>query len=236
MTASFPSSTLEREQMTQDGSKFDKGPWSVGQTQDECRVYIQSDDFTHDVRLYVDGDFGSSEEKKIYAEQIASRLNTPPASAQPERDWELTCDHCNGDGFVYVERQVAERKSDVQEFKEDCECCEGRGFTIAFEDIPGIAEYVRKSRPVASAQDDAKDAARWRAFVGCARIRPLGSAGLEQPEPNHYAHMGLEIWTRYGRDYSAPLLKEMDDQNERARRWLVMFADVAIAASQQQEG
>lgn len=88
----------------------------------------------------------------------------------------------------------------------------------------------------ASAQDDAKDAARWRAFVGCARIRPLGSAGLEQPEPNHYAHMGLEIWTRYGRDYSAPLLKEMDDQNERARRWLVMFADVAIAASQQQEG
>lgn len=82
---------------------------------------------------------------------------TPPASAQPERDWELACDHCNGSGHVFVERQVAERKSDVQEFKEECECCEGRGFTIAYEDIPGIDEYVRKSRPVASAQDDAKD-------------------------------------------------------------------------------
>lgn len=90
--------------------------------------------------------------------------DTPPASAQPERDWELSCDHCNGSGHVFVERQVAERKSDVQEFKEDCEECEGRGFTIAFEDIPGIAEYVRKSRPVASAQDDAKDVdARWYA-------------------------------------------------------------------------
>ncbi len=72
---------------------------------------------------------------------------TSPARAQPDRDWELTCDHCDGSGHVFVERQVAERKSDVQEFKEECECCEGRGFTIAFEDIPGIAEYVRKSRP-----------------------------------------------------------------------------------------
>lgn len=73
------------------------------------------------------------------------------------RDWELTCEHCNGSGHVFVERQVAERKTDVQEFKEECECCEGRGFTIAFEDIPGIAEYVRKSRPAPSAPGDAQD-------------------------------------------------------------------------------
>lgn len=86
----------------------------------------------------------------------------------------------------------------------------------------------------APAAGDALDAERWRAFVGCARIRPLGSAGLEQPDPNHYAHMGLEIWTVYGRDYSPKLLQQMDEQNERGRRWLVMFADVAIAAQQSQ--
>ncbi|MCP1404295.1 hypothetical protein [Achromobacter insolitus] len=88
---------------------------------------------------------------------MAALVLTPPASAQPERDWELSCDHCDGDGFVYVERRVGMCATDVQTFKEDCECCEGRGFTIAFEDIPGIAEYVRKSRLGASAQDDAKD-------------------------------------------------------------------------------
>lgn len=89
-------------------------------------------------------------------------------------------------------------------------------------------EFVQ--RAAAPAAGDALDAARWRAFIGCARIRPLGSAGLEQPDPNNYAHMGLEIWTVYGRDYSPELLKKMDAENERGRRWLVMFADVARAA------
>lgn len=80
-----------------------------------------------------------------------------PANNQPARDWELTCDHCNGCGFVYVERQVAERKSDVQEFKEECECCEGRGFVFAFDDIPGIEQYVKSVRPASVAPGDAQD-------------------------------------------------------------------------------
>lgn len=87
------------------------------------------------------------EMQDAYAAMIAAA----PASAQPERDWEISCDHCNGSGYVFVERQVAERKSDVQEFKEECECCEGRGFNIAFEDIPGIADYVKSCRPASTA-------------------------------------------------------------------------------------
>lgn len=75
---------------------------------------------------------------------------SPDSTQTAERDWELTCDNCNGSGHVFVKHQVAERKTDVQEFKEECECCEGRGFTFAFEDIPGIAEYVRKSRPAST--------------------------------------------------------------------------------------
>ena len=66
------------------------------------------------------------------------------------RDWELTCDHCNGSGHIFVERQVAERKTDMQEFKEECEECEGRGFRIAFQDIPGIADYVKWPIPAPS--------------------------------------------------------------------------------------
>jgi len=87
--------------------------------------------------------------KSSKAEQ--SEEGTPPASAQPERDWELSCFYCNGSGHVFVKRQVAELATDVQEFKEDCECCDGRGFTIAFEDIPGIEAYV-KSRRTAPAE------------------------------------------------------------------------------------
>lgn len=70
---------------------------------------------------------------------------------QPARDWELTCHECDGSGHVYVKHQVAERKTDIQEFKEECECCEGRGFVFAFQDIPGIEEYVKACRTASSA-------------------------------------------------------------------------------------
>ncbi|SIS99981.1 DUF551 domain-containing protein [Achromobacter sp. MFA1 R4] len=117
---------------------------------------------------------------------------TPPASAQPERDWELSCDHCDGDGFVYVERRVGPCATDIQTFKEECECCEGRGFTIAFEDIPGIAEYVRKSRPVASAQDDAKDERQAFEAWGMA-----GCEMVDDPQSGRFdiaRHCAWEAW------------------------------------------
>lgn len=84
--------------------------------------------------------------------------------------------------------------------------------------------------PAVPSEQDRIDAERWRAFLGSQRIRPLGSAGLERPEPNNYAHMGFEIWTVYGRDYSPELLEKMDSDNEKGRRWLIKYADVARAA------
>jgi hypothetical protein len=75
-----------------------------------------------------------------------------------------------------------------------------------------------------------QDANRWRGFIGSARIRPLGAAGVNQPEPNNYAHMGLEIWTVFGRDYSPKLLEQLDSDNALGREWLIKYADVAIAA------
>jgi len=56
------------------------GIWTIGVYPDTDRpenlnVYINSDDFTHDVMLCVNGDFESLEQKKAYAEEIAKRLN-----------------------------------------------------------------------------------------------------------------------------------------------------------------
>lgn len=94
-------------------------------------------------------------ESKENAAIIARMLAAPGASTagnpQPARDWELTCHECDGYGHVYVKHQVAERQSDVQEFKEECECCEGRGFVFAFQDIPGIEEYVKACRTAPAA-------------------------------------------------------------------------------------
>lgn len=63
----------------------ERGPWTA--RQDGPKTFVESEDFTHDVRLYVDGDFSSPEQKLAYAEEIARRLNAwGPAKdgAQPE--------------------------------------------------------------------------------------------------------------------------------------------------------
>ncbi len=52
----------------------EKGPWSAAFG--NGKAFIESDDFTHDVRLYVSGDFESIKQKVEYAEEIARRLNT----------------------------------------------------------------------------------------------------------------------------------------------------------------
>lgn len=104
---------------------------------------------------------GNAARCAIYAAMLNAAPPAPtshpiPTGATGDRDWELSCDECNGSGHVFVKHQVAERKTDVQEFKEECEACEGRGFNIAFEDIPGIAEYVKSCRAAPSVPVDAQ--------------------------------------------------------------------------------
>ena len=67
-------SRLERQGI---GLKFyvkppdDKGPWVVSPDGSS----IDSEDFTHDVRLKVTGDFFNSEQRKRYADNLAVKLN-----------------------------------------------------------------------------------------------------------------------------------------------------------------
>lgn len=55
------------------------GEWSIGET-DDNRIYIESDDFTHDVRLYVDGDFRDLDQRRAYVECILTALTADKAS------------------------------------------------------------------------------------------------------------------------------------------------------------
>ena len=48
--------------------------WTVGVSTDQ-KVYLENDDFTHDVRLYVNGDFENKEQEIKYASVLARKLN-----------------------------------------------------------------------------------------------------------------------------------------------------------------
>lgn len=60
----------------------EKGPWVVNEWPSRDghpkKIVLQSDDFTHDVALIIDGDFGDHETKLEYAQQLASRMNRMP--------------------------------------------------------------------------------------------------------------------------------------------------------------
>lgn len=60
------------------------------------------------------------------------------------------------------------------------------------------AAIVTAPEAPAEPPDDSRDAERWRALIGCARVRLLGSAGLgEQVGTTGYAHVGVELWTHH---------------------------------------
>ena len=60
----------------------ERGPWTADQR--GRHVWVDSDDLTHDVRLVVNGDFESDDQKFAYAQEIARRLNAAPAASQAE--------------------------------------------------------------------------------------------------------------------------------------------------------
>lgn len=114
----------------------------------------------------------------------------------------------------------------------------GRALVKTLGDVAQARAALERAVPVflnltpapAAADDYRVDAERWRAFIGSARVEPQGSTGLNDPMPNHYAHMGLEIWTTYDRDYSPALLEQMDSATALGRDWLTKYADIAVAA------
>jgi len=60
--------------MTEEYVVKEDGEWTVEQWS-PTKVVLMSSDFTHDVALIVNGDFGCMSDKIRYAEEIARRLN-----------------------------------------------------------------------------------------------------------------------------------------------------------------
>lgn len=93
-----------------------------------------------------------------------------------------------------------------------------------------IAGWLCDVKPQAAS--DAKDAALWRALLGSARIRPLGSAGLaRETEDPLYGHLGLELWTVFPRDHSRAMLGHLDAECTMGKQWLTQYAQKAILAN-----
>jgi hypothetical protein len=89
--------------------------------------------------------------------------------------------------------------------------------------LSGVHRLVAAMRASAGA-DFEQDALRWRAVIGCARLRALGSSGLTSdfdfygnPHGNN-AHIGLELWTMHDAG-----------TEELGVRWFNKFADKAVA-------
>lgn len=101
----------------------------------------------------------------------------------------------------------------------------------------GAKAAVSRVQPTGLSEQDKLDAARWRALLASARIRILGSAGIDseimpdgQPY-NGYAHFGMEIWTKYGASLDSNQALRMQIGNAQGRDVLTKYADIAIRAA-----
>lgn len=58
---------------------FDKGPWHYRldpkANQHAHRYFVESSDFSHDVRLYIDGHFADDEQRAAYGKALVYLLN-----------------------------------------------------------------------------------------------------------------------------------------------------------------
>lgn len=105
----------------------------------------------------------------------------------------------------------------------------------SWADVDAIRTMKRPTSDAALAGSPAEgalalDAARWNAVLGSAYLRPLGNAGVSSPMPKNYAHLGLEMWTKFDE------AEDVTTENARAAEWLTKYADVARAAQAEPQG
>lgn len=114
---------------------------------------------------------------------------------------------------------VAYTDEEELNFVNDMACMWTKGMGI--NEVP----LYRHAQPVVP-DDVQRDAKRWRALLGSARIRILGSAGFDataHPGENpDYRHFGMEIWTHYP--------NWLHEKNEYGIDTLTQYADACRAA------
>lgn len=94
--------------------------------------------------------------------------------------------------------------------------------------------YAHPSKPSKELLELVADAMRFRALT-TGSLRNLGSSGLNCPDGlnpngtphNGYAHLGLELWTRYGSDQSDKYANALDERTESARQKIRRYTEVS---------
>ena len=76
--------------------------------------------------------------------------------------------------------------------------------------------------------EEKRDAQRWRALLGSQRIRCVGSLGINSAEPDGFATLSLELWTKYSAEEGE--VQRVDYENKVGREWLEKYADIAAGA------
>jgi hypothetical protein len=71
---------------------YDNGRWTA--ETDQEKVWVESSDFTHDVRMYIDGDFEDLPQRFAYANEIAKRLYTAPRELSDDEIADVAM-HCS---------------------------------------------------------------------------------------------------------------------------------------------
>lgn len=99
----------------------------------------------------------------------------------PDFDSFVDCDACCGNGFRDVEHQVAERESDVQTFREECETCGATG-----------KEY--KGRPLYAVPQPPIEVSRSQRMrnAGYSRRKTGKTAGGLMPDPPDHGRKPLD--------------------------------------------
>jgi cell wall-associated NlpC family hydrolase len=88
----------------------DKGPWTV-YVDGGC---LQSEDFTHDARLYINGDFSDDAQRMAYAKALAAQLNAAPQPQEPVA-WMVVAPWGNSVSFEKPDFGRAEWKAPAQQ-------------------------------------------------------------------------------------------------------------------------
>lgn len=111
---------------------------------------------------------------------------------------EKECPTCKGNGRYNTEIGV-----------QPCRTCQGQGWFYVSETpedtVLNVSALLR-------------DARRWRALVGCARVRMIGCAGFHSSvnNPIGYRHLGVEMWSHH------------DTPDEQGPEMLTKFADQLV--------
>lgn len=164
-----PNSEKKREYREKQGWS-DYKQWSA-QQDTNGRTWVEDDNFTHDVRMYIDGDFSSDAEKLEYAESVAAVLNaaiqvwwtrsdkqaiivfTPVFTKKSRKYYPIGC------RMAYKEKQCPKCGTKHTKRGEYCSrsCGNGRVWSDAMRQV-----FSQKQTEFITGDSDVAEEARWR--------------------------------------------------------------------------